>query len=77
MGKPYSNDSIVLDTKGRGVFQGSKPLDEGLFMLYFTDGKYVDFMVGNEEPLKELVQSTEEFSLFYPYLYYLSVSYPQ
>lgn len=49
MGKPYSNDSIVLDTKGRGVFQGLKPLDEGLFMLYFTDGKYVDFMVGNEQ----------------------------
>jgi thiol-disulfide isomerase/thioredoxin len=49
MGKPYSNDSIVLDTKGRGVLKGDKALDEGLFLLYFTDGKFVDFIVGNEQ----------------------------
>jgi thiol-disulfide isomerase/thioredoxin len=49
MGKPFSNDSIVLDTKGRGLLKGDKTLEEGLFLLYFTNGQYVDFIVGNEQ----------------------------
>ena len=49
MGKPYSNDSILLDNKGKGVIKGNEKLTEGLFLVYFTNGKYVDFLIGNDQ----------------------------
>ncbi len=83
MGKPYANDSIFLDNKGKGTLKKEKLLPEGLFMLYFSDGRYIDFIVSNNQQisikgdtlnLPKNIQfgGSQETKDFFEYMYFLS-----
>lgn len=42
-------DTIILDSKGKGVFQGDSLLSGGLYLLYFNPGRYFDFLLGDDQ----------------------------
>ena len=58
MGKPYSKDSIVLDKKGKGAFKGDENLEEGLFLIYFPNSKYFDFLISDDQKFSIKVDTT-------------------
>jgi thiol-disulfide isomerase/thioredoxin len=45
----YVDDSIKLDQNGKGVFQGNKQLNQGLYVLYLNEKAYVDFLLGSDQ----------------------------
>lgn len=58
-GKTYSRDTLVLDGKGVGSFQGQKKLDEGIYIIYFNAEKYFDLLVGADQNIKVVVDTTK------------------
>ena len=44
-------DTLVLDRNGKGVFEGSDPLDGGMYLIYFDPNHYLDFLVGDDQVL--------------------------
>jgi len=48
----YVNDTIKLDSKGRGVFQGDSLLPQGLYLLYLNGDNFFDFLVGEKQNIK-------------------------
>lgn len=49
MGKLYTQDSIKIDKKGKGVFSAQKSLPQGMYVLYLKSGNYVDLLVGDDQ----------------------------
>jgi thiol-disulfide isomerase/thioredoxin len=49
MGKLYTQDSLKIDKKGKGVFTKSERLPQGMYVLYLKSGNYVDLLVGNDQ----------------------------
>lgn len=48
-GKTYSKDTTILDAKGKGEIKGTKPLDQGIYIIYFDSNKYFDLLVGADQ----------------------------
>jgi thiol-disulfide isomerase/thioredoxin len=44
-------DTVVLDRKGTGVFQGEKPFTGGLYLIYYNPQKYFDLLLGDDQQL--------------------------
>jgi len=42
-------DTIVLDPKGMGVFEGKEALSGGLYLMYLDPGHYFDFLLGDDQ----------------------------
>jgi thiol-disulfide isomerase/thioredoxin len=42
-------DTMVLDHKGRGVFEGPEPFSGGLYIIYLSQEKYFDFLLGDDQ----------------------------
>lgn len=51
MGKVQFVDSLKL-VDGVGHFKGNKPLKQGIYLLAFSDGNYVDMLVGENQTIK-------------------------
>jgi thiol-disulfide isomerase/thioredoxin len=45
-------DTIVLDQKGMGVFEGTEALSGGLYLIYLDPGHYFDFLLGDDQDLQ-------------------------
>lgn len=58
-GKTYSRDTLMLDNKGNGIFSGKVKLDEGIYIVYFTADKYFDLLVGADQNIKVVVDTTD------------------
>ncbi len=44
-------DTLVLDSRGRGTFQGEEPYTGGLYLIYYSPGLYFDFLLGDDQEL--------------------------
>lgn len=49
MGKLYTQDSIRIDKKGKGVFTAQKTLPQGMYVLYLKSGNYADLLIGDDQ----------------------------
>ncbi|MBN2743713.1 MAG: AhpC/TSA family protein [Marinilabiliaceae bacterium] len=47
--KMYVSDTIQVDSRGRGVFTGEKPLPQGMYLVYLPNQTYFDFLVGSDQ----------------------------
>jgi len=47
--KMLVNDTIMLDSNGKGSFEGEKALPGGVYIIYMPDQKYFDFLVDDEQ----------------------------
>ena len=45
-------DTIVLDQKGMGVFEGTEALSGGLYLMYLDPEHYFDFLLGDDQGLQ-------------------------
>lgn len=57
LGKVHFIDSLKLN-KGVAHFKGNKPLKEGVYLLVFPDGNYVDMLVGDKQNFKVNIDTT-------------------
>ncbi|MCK4747675.1 MAG: DUF4369 domain-containing protein, partial [Bacteroidales bacterium] len=42
-------DTIVLDRKGHGVFEGTEPFQGGLYLVYYSPSRYFDMLLGDDQ----------------------------
>jgi thiol-disulfide isomerase/thioredoxin len=77
-------DTILLDRKGYGVFQGEESFQGGLYLIYYSPGHYFDLLLGDDQVLsikadtsdlnRSLVFSgSEDNTLFQDYTNYLQL----
>ena len=60
MGKLYSKDSTLLDSKGVGTFASKDSiLPEGLYVLYYSDSRYFDILLGRDQNITVKVDTTD------------------
>lgn len=52
-------DTLDLNLYGSGTFSGEEAFDGGLYILYFDQGHYFDFMIGDDQDFKILVDTTD------------------
>lgn len=45
----YADDTIQLNSNGEGAFTGDKPLQQGLYVLYFNASNFFDFILGSDQ----------------------------
>ncbi len=45
----YPDDTAFVDSHGRGVFRGKKPLDQGMYVIYLPSGHFFQLMMGNDQ----------------------------
>ena len=44
-------DTLVLDQKGSGIFEGTEPFQGGLYLVYINPEKYFDFLLGDDQDI--------------------------
>lgn len=44
-------DTLILNSEGRGVFEGKVALSGGLYIIYMDPGHYFDFLLGDDQDL--------------------------
>lgn len=49
LGKLYTQDSLQIDKRGRGVFTAPKTLPQGMYVLYLKSGNYADLLIGDDQ----------------------------
>ncbi len=45
----YPDDTTVIDKKGYGVFKGSNPLPEGMYIVYLPSTRYFEMILGKDQ----------------------------
>ncbi len=45
----YPDDTLMLDSKGNGVFAGKKKLPSGMYLMYLPNTKYFDVAIGADQ----------------------------
>ena len=77
-------DTIVLDGKGQGVFEGAEPFQGGLYLIYLSPEKYFDLLLGDDQFLSIradtsdlvgsiLFEGSEDNTIFQEYKNYLQL----
>jgi thiol-disulfide isomerase/thioredoxin len=56
----YPDDTVRVDSKGKGAFLNKKNLPQGMYVLYLPDGKYFDLMMGEDQTF-DLYTDTADF----------------
>ncbi|MCK5137566.1 MAG: redoxin domain-containing protein [Bacteroidales bacterium] len=75
-------DTMILDRKGKGVFEGEDAFQGGLYLIYFSPSHYFDLLLGNDQELfinadtSDLngsigFKGSEDNRIFYEYKNYL------
>jgi len=54
----YPDDTIRIDSKGKGIFSEKKNLPEGMYVMYLPDGKYFDLMMGADQTFTLLTDTS-------------------
>jgi thiol-disulfide isomerase/thioredoxin len=44
-------DTIILDSGGKGIFEGGEAFDGGLYLIYLNPDQYFDFLLGDDQLL--------------------------
>lgn len=47
--KMFVNDTIQVDSKGKGEFTGKEALPQGIYLIYMPNQTYFDFLLGNDQ----------------------------
>ena len=55
-------DTVNIDSNGSFVFEGNEPLKGGIYMIYLSEGKYVDIIV-SEQRVPSLILLLKSFRL--------------
>ncbi len=45
----YSDDTIRLDSKGKGIYRGKKELPQGMYIIYLPNGNYFEIIIGEDQ----------------------------
>jgi thiol-disulfide isomerase/thioredoxin len=81
--KMLVNDTILIDEKGKGQFEGEEPLPGGVYIIYMPDQKYFDIIIdeqqhfsieaNKEEPVQSLViKGNDQEKAFNKYQRYIA-----
>jgi len=76
-------DTILLDDSGKGTFAADSLLDGGLYLIFFNQRNFFDFMIGDDQVMEIFTDSTDfvgktrfrgskNNSLFFEYKRFLS-----
>ena len=57
--KTYVRDTIKLNSKGKGTFQGDSLLDQGLYIIVMPTKSYFDVLVGKDQEFSVQTTSTD------------------
>ena len=57
--KTYVRDTIKLDSKGKGTFQGDSLLDQGLYIIVMPAKSYFDILIGEDQEFSVQTTSTD------------------
>jgi len=49
LGNIYAKDTVILDNKGRGVFEADTLLPQGLYKIYMDEDHHFDFLLGSDQ----------------------------
>jgi thiol-disulfide isomerase/thioredoxin len=52
-------DTIVLDQKGYGKFEGEEPLVGGMYLIYFNPSRYFDILIGDDQVFKVYADTSD------------------
>lgn len=55
----FVDDTLKLDTKGTGKFNGDSLLREGLYLLYLNQNTYFDFLIGKDQTINLSTNQTD------------------
>ena len=47
--KTYVKDTVILDNKGKGVFEGDSLLNQGLYIVVMPNKTYFDIIIGDDQ----------------------------
>lgn len=56
--KTFVSDTITLDSKGKGTFQGDSLLDQGVYLVVMPSKSYFELLVGSDQTFKAKTTST-------------------
>lgn len=81
--KQYVSDTVRVDSKGNMVFEGSKPLEGGIYLIIMPNKKYIEVIIAGENAFSietdtaDVVRSmkvkgSKENDLFYKYLVFIN-----
>jgi thiol-disulfide isomerase/thioredoxin len=45
----FADDTLILDKSGTGVFKGTKPLPQGLYMVFLPSRNYLELLIGDDQ----------------------------
>ena len=45
----FVKDTAIVDNTGHGVFEGSEPLDGGIYVIYLPDKSYFDILINDDQ----------------------------
>lgn len=48
----YPDDTVIVDSKGQGTFEGVSTLDEGMYIIYMPGPKFFDILIGSDQFFK-------------------------
>jgi hypothetical protein len=60
--KIYVNDTLKLDQKGKGIFEGKEALHQGLYVLYLNEKVYFDILIGADQNFSVETNNTDIYS---------------
>lgn len=49
LGKLFTKDTIRMDAKGNGRLRRDEKFEEGMYVIYLSDSKYFDFLLGADQ----------------------------
>ena len=52
-------DTLVLDAKGYGVFEGQTPFQGGLYLIYYSPTHYFDLLLGDDQELAVVADTSD------------------
>ena len=55
------NDTVVTDKSGKAVFKGKNKLPGGMYFMYFSNGRYYDFLIDKDQTFS-IQGDTSDFS---------------
>jgi thiol-disulfide isomerase/thioredoxin len=75
-------DTVVLDKQGNGVFTGTEPLPQGMYLIYLPNKNYFDLLIGKDQEFyvendtlnfinNIIIKGSDENTAFYKYQQYL------
>jgi thiol-disulfide isomerase/thioredoxin len=55
----YPDDTVKVNNNGYGVFKGNKTLTQGLYVVYFENGSYLEIIMGADQSFSMVTDTTD------------------